>query len=159
MGAFGHKSLEGGWLTDRQIEAARVAMTRFIKRGGKVWIRLFPDTPLTKKPAETRMVKGTGAPEQWVAVIRPGKVLFEMEGVRLRFSDDALRAVALRAIKRKTGARGLRASLESILLDLMYDLPSMQNVEEVIINVDVGDNAASPVIFPAGQKRETKKPH
>ena len=73
--------MECGWITDRQIEAARVAMTRFIKRGGKVWIRLFPDKPITKKPAETRMGKGKGAPEQWVAVIRPGKILFEMEGV------------------------------------------------------------------------------
>ena len=73
--------MECGWITDRQIEAARVAMTRSIKRGGKVWIRLFPDKPITKKPAETRMGKGKGAPEEWVAVIRPGKILFEMEGV------------------------------------------------------------------------------
>ena len=73
--------MECGWITDRQIEAARVAMTRSIKRGGKVWIRLFPDKPITKKPAETRMGKGKGAPEQWVAVVRPGKILFEMEGV------------------------------------------------------------------------------
>ena len=81
FGDFGLKALRCGWITDRQIEAARVAMTRFIKRGGKVWIRLFPDKPITKKPAETRMGKGKGAPEQWVAVIRPGKILFEMEGV------------------------------------------------------------------------------
>ena len=81
FGEYGLKALECGWITDRQIEAARIAMTRFIKRGGKVWIRLFPDKPITKKPAETRMGKGKGAPEQWVAVIRPGKVLFEMEGV------------------------------------------------------------------------------
>jgi ribosomal protein L16 len=76
--------MECGWITDRQIEAARIAMTRSIKRGGKVWIRLFPDKPITKKPAETRMGKGKGAPEQWVAVIRPGKILFEMEGVPIR---------------------------------------------------------------------------
>ena len=81
FGDFGLKAMECGWITDRQIEAARVAMTRSIKRGGKVWIRLFPDKPITKKPAETRMGKGKGAPEQWVAVIRPGKILFEMEGV------------------------------------------------------------------------------
>ena len=81
FGEFGLKALSCGWITDRQIEAARIAMTRSIKRGGKVWIRLFPDKPITKKPAETRMGKGKGAPEQWVAVIRPGKVLFEMEGV------------------------------------------------------------------------------
>ena len=81
FGDFGLKAMECGWITDRQIEAARIAMTRSIKRGGKVWIRLFPDKPITKKPAETRMGKGKGAPEQWVAVIRPGKILFEMEGV------------------------------------------------------------------------------
>ena len=81
FGDYGLKAMRCGWITDRQIEAARVAMTRFIKRGGKVWIRLFPDKPITKKPAETRMGKGKGAPEQWVAVIRPGKILFEMEGV------------------------------------------------------------------------------
>ena len=81
FGDFGLKALEAGWVTDRQIEASRVAITRFIKRGGKVWIRIFPDKPITKKPAETRMGKGKGAPEGWVAVVRPGKVLFEMEGV------------------------------------------------------------------------------
>ena len=78
-----------GWVTDRQIEAARIAMTRSIKRGGKVWIRLFPDKPITKKPAETRMGKGKGAPEQWVAVVRPGKILFEMEGVPAGRSADS----------------------------------------------------------------------
>ena len=77
FGEYGLKAMTCGWVTARQIEAARIAMTRFIKRGGKVWIRTFPDKPITKKPAETRMGKGKGAPEQWVAVIRPGKVLFE----------------------------------------------------------------------------------
>ena len=96
FGEFGLKSLECAWITDRQIEAARVAMTRSIKRGGKVWIRLFPDKPITKKPAETRMGKGKGAPEQWVAVIRPGKVLFEMEGV-----DKATAAAAMRLAAHK----------------------------------------------------------
>jgi len=90
FGEYGLKSLQCAWITDRQIEAARVAMTRSIKRGGKVWIRLFPDKPITKKPAETRMGKGKGAPEQWVAVIRPGKILFEMEGV-----DRATAAAAM----------------------------------------------------------------
>src|SRR5262250_2898918 len=82
--AFGHyglMALEPGWISNRQIEASRVALTREMKRGGKVWIRLFPDKPITKKPAETRMGKGKGAPEQWVCVVRPGKILFEMEGV------------------------------------------------------------------------------
>ena len=96
FGEYGLKSLECAWITDRQIEAARVAMTRSIKRGGKVWIRLFPDKPITKKPAETRMGKGKGAPEQWVAVIRPGKVLFEMEGV-----DRATAAAAMRLAAHK----------------------------------------------------------
>src|SRR6266849_9137116 len=90
FGDFGLKVMECGWITDRQIEAARVAMTRSIKRGGKVWIRLFPDKPITKNPAETRMGKGKGAPEQWVAVIRPGKVLFEMEGVPKETAERAL---------------------------------------------------------------------
>jgi large subunit ribosomal protein L16 len=83
-----------GWITDRQIEAARVAMTRSIKRGGKVWIRLFPDKPITKKPAETRMGKGKGAPDQWVAVIRPGKILFEMEGVSREVAATAMKLAA-----------------------------------------------------------------
>jgi large subunit ribosomal protein L16 len=94
FGDFGLKALEVAWITDRQIEAARVAMTRSIKRGGKVWIRLFPDKPITKKPAETRMGKGKGAPEQWVAVVRPGKVLFEMEGVDRATAASAMRLAA-----------------------------------------------------------------
>lgn len=94
FGDYGLKALECGWITDRQIEAARVAMTRSIKRGGKVWIRLFPDKPITKKPAETRMGKGKGAPEQWVAVIRPGKILFEMEGVAPEIAAQAMRLAA-----------------------------------------------------------------
>jgi large subunit ribosomal protein L16 len=94
FGDFGLKALECGWITDRQIEAARVAMTRFIKRGGKVWIRMFPDKPITKKPAETRMGKGKGAPEQWVVVIRPGKILFEMEGVAAETAREAMRLAA-----------------------------------------------------------------
>src|SRR5271165_1622376 len=94
FGEFGLKAMECGWVTDRQIEAARVAMTRSIKRGGKVWIRLFPDKPITKKPAETRMGKGKGAPEEWVAVIRPGKILFEMEGVAPEIAQEAMRLAA-----------------------------------------------------------------
>ncbi len=94
FGDFGLKAMRCGWVTDRQIEAARVAMTRFIKRGGKVWIRLFPDKPITKKPAETRMGKGKGAPEQWVAVIRPGKILFEMEGVERKIAEEAMMLAA-----------------------------------------------------------------
>ena len=100
FGEYGLKAMENAWITDRQIEAARVAMTRSIKRGGKVWIRLFPDKPITKKPAETRMGKGKGAPEQWVAVIRPGKVLFEMEGV-----DKATAAAAMRLAAHKLPIR------------------------------------------------------
>jgi large subunit ribosomal protein L16 len=94
FGDFGLKAMEVAWVTDRQIEAARVAMTRFIKRGGKVWLRLFPDKPITKKPAETRMGKGKGAPEQWVAVVRPGKVLFEMEGVPEATAREAMKLAA-----------------------------------------------------------------
>ena len=91
FGDYGLKAMEPAWITDRQIEAARVAMTRFIKRGGKVWMRLFPDKPVTKKPAETRMGKGKGAPDHWIAVVRPGKVLFEMEGVPEDTAREAMR--------------------------------------------------------------------
>ena len=91
FGDFGLKALESGWITDRQIEASRIAMTRFIKRGGKVWLRLFPDKPVTKKPAEVRMGSGKGALEQWVAVVRPGKILFEMEGVPTDVAQEAMR--------------------------------------------------------------------
>ena len=94
FGEYGLKAMSCGWITSRQIEAARIAMTRFIKRGGKVWIRLFPDKPITKKPAETRMGKGKGAPEEWVAVIRPGKILFEMEGVAPEIAREAMRLAA-----------------------------------------------------------------
>jgi large subunit ribosomal protein L16 len=94
FGEFGLKALECGWVTNRQIEAARIAMTRFIKRGGKVWIRVFPDKPITKKPPETRMGKGKGAPEAWVVVIRPGKMLFEMEGVPHNVAEEAMRLAA-----------------------------------------------------------------
>jgi large subunit ribosomal protein L16 len=94
FGEFGLKALSCGWVTNRQIEAARIAMTRFIKRGGKVWIRVFPDKPITKKPPETRMGKGKGAPEAWVAVVKPGKVLFEMEGVSLETATEAMRLAA-----------------------------------------------------------------
>jgi large subunit ribosomal protein L16 len=96
FGDFGLKAIGCGWVTNRQIEAARIAMTRFIRRGGKVWIRLFPDKPITKKPPETRMGKGKGAPEAWVAVVRPGKVLFEMEGVSLQTATEAMRLAAMK---------------------------------------------------------------
>ena len=91
FGQYGLKATEAGWLTDKQIEAARVAVTRFIKRGGKIWVRVFPDKPITKKPAETRMGKGKGPPEGWVAVIKPGRVLYEMEGVTPEEAREALR--------------------------------------------------------------------
>ncbi|UCF38096.1 MAG: 50S ribosomal protein L16 [Acidobacteriota bacterium] len=94
FGEYGLKALEPGWITDRQIEAARIAMTRYTKRGGKIWIRVFPDKPVTKKPAETRMGKGKGAPEGWVAVIRPGRVLYEMEGVPEDVAREAMRLAA-----------------------------------------------------------------
>jgi len=96
FGDFGIKALEAGWVTNRQIEAARIAMTRKIRRGGKVWINLFPDKPFTKKPAETRMGSGKGSPEGWVAVVKPGRVLFELAGV-----DEALAREALRLAGQK----------------------------------------------------------
>ena len=95
--AFGHyglMSLEPGWISNRQIEAARVALTRSLKRGGKIWIRIFPDKPVTKKPAETRMGKGKGNPEEWVAVVKPGRILYEMEGVSQDIAREAFRTAA-----------------------------------------------------------------
>ena len=94
FGSFGIKSLEAAWITSRQIEAARIAVTRFMKREGQVWIRIFPDKPVTKKPAEVRMGKGKGAPEYWVAVVRPGRIIFEAEGVPLEVAKEALRLAA-----------------------------------------------------------------
>ena len=91
FGKYGLKELESGWITSRQIEASRVAITRHVKRGGKVWIRIFPDKPVTKKPAETRMGKGKGTPEYWVAVVRPGRIMFELEGVPHELAKEAMR--------------------------------------------------------------------
>lgn len=96
FGEYGLQALEPTWITSRQIESARVAMTRHIKRGGKVWIRIFPDKPITQKPAETRMGKGKGNPESWVAVVRPGRIMFELEGVPV---DVARKAMKLAAAK------------------------------------------------------------
>ena len=93
-GEYGLQATTAGWIKSNQIEAARVAMTRFIKRGGKVWIKIFPDKPVTKKPAETRMGKGKGAPEYWVAVVKPGRVMFEIEGVSEDVAREALRLAA-----------------------------------------------------------------
>ncbi len=106
-GDYGIMCLDRAWLSAQQIEAARVALTRHIKRGGKVWIRIFPDKPVSKKPAETRMGKGKGAPEFWVAVVKPGKVLFEIEGVKPEMAQEALRlaghklAIATKFVERR----------------------------------------------------------
>ena len=94
FGQYGLKAMGRGWMTTRQIEAARIAMTRYIKRGGKIWIRVFPDKPISKKPAETRMGKGKGAPEDWVAVVKPGRILYEMEGVSIEVAKEAFRLAA-----------------------------------------------------------------
>lgn len=94
FGSFGIKAIEGTWVTARQIEAARIAITRFMKREGQVWIRIFPDKPITKKPAEVRMGKGKGAPEYWVAPVKPGRILFEAEGVSIEVAKEALRLAA-----------------------------------------------------------------
>jgi large subunit ribosomal protein L16 len=109
FGEYGIKALEAGWITNRQIEAARIAMTRKIKRGGKVWINVFPDKPFTKKPAETRMGKGKGSPEGWVAVVKPGRVMFELSGVSEPLAKEALRLAAQKLpikskfVKRESG--------------------------------------------------------
>ena len=94
FGEYGLKAMQPGWITDRQIEAARIAMTRYVRRGGKIWIRIFPDKPITKKPAETRMGKGKGAPTGWVAVVRPGSILYEMEGLPHDMAKEAMRLAA-----------------------------------------------------------------
>lgn len=109
FGDYGLMALEPGWISNRQIEAARIAMTRHVKRGGKIWIRVFPDKPLTKKPAEVRMGKGKGAPEKWVAEVRAGRIMYEMAGVN---EEVALRALALAAaklpVRTKVVQRGVR---------------------------------------------------
>jgi len=94
FGDYGLKALDAGWITDRQIEAARIAMTRHVKRGGKIWIRLFPDKPITRKPAETRMGSGKGAPDHWVAVVKPGRVLYEIVGVDETLAREAMKLAA-----------------------------------------------------------------
>jgi len=94
FGEYGLKALEAAWVTSKQIEASRIAITRHVKRGGKLWIRIFPDKPITKKPAETRMGSGKGAPDSWVAVIKPGRILFEMEGVDETTAREAMRLAA-----------------------------------------------------------------
>ncbi len=107
FGQYGLQAAECGWISNRQIEAARVAMTRHVKRGGKLWIRIFPDKPYTKKPAEVRMGKGKGAPEGWVAVVKPGRILYEMEGVPEDLAREALRLAAHKLpIKTKFVQRG-----------------------------------------------------
>jgi large subunit ribosomal protein L16 len=106
FGEYGLQTVEPGWISNRQIEAARVAMTRHVKRGGKVWIRIFPDKPITKKPAETRMGKGKGSPEGWVAVVKPGRVMFELEGVTPEIAKKAMAlAGAKLGVKSKFVAR------------------------------------------------------
>jgi large subunit ribosomal protein L16 len=94
FGDYGLQALEAGWLTNKQIEAARIAMTRHVKRGGKIWIKVFPDKPITKKPAETRMGKGKGSPESWIAVVKPGRILYEMEGITPHVAREAMRLAA-----------------------------------------------------------------
>ncbi|MBW6462720.1 MAG: 50S ribosomal protein L16 [Bacillota bacterium] len=94
FGEYGMQALEPTWISSQQIEAARIAMTRFIKRGGKVWIRIFPDKPVTEKPAETRMGKGKGSPEYWVAVVKPGRIMFELAGVSEEIAKEAMRLAA-----------------------------------------------------------------
>ena len=114
FGEYGLKSLEPAWITDRQIEAARIAMTRHIKRGGKIWIRMFPDKPVTKKPAETRMGKGKGSPELWVAVVKPGRVMFEIEGVTRELAEKAMALAAAKlGVKTKFVAREETVTNES----------------------------------------------
>ena len=112
FGEFGLQALQDGWLTSRQIEAARIAMTRHAKRGGKVWIRIFPDKPVTKKPAETRMGKGKGPPEEWVAVVKPGRILYEMEGVSESLAREAMRLASAKLPIRTRFTRRIEEELK-----------------------------------------------
>ena len=112
FGEFGLQALQDGWITNRQIEAARIAMTRHAKRGGKVWIRIFPDKPITKTPAETRMGKGKGAPEEWVAVVKPGRILYEMEGVPESLAREAMRLASAKLPIRTRFTRRIEEELE-----------------------------------------------
>ena len=123
FGEYGLKVMECGYITDRQIEASRIAMTRFIKRGGKIWLRLFPDKPITKKPAEVRMGSGKGALDHWVAVVRPGKILFEMEGVTPELAAEAMRLAShklplrTKFVQRRPGSeknRGVKAASQRV---------------------------------------------
>ncbi len=108
FGDYGLQALETGWVTARHIEAARIAMTRYVKRGGKIWIRVFPDKPITKKPAETRMGKGKGAPEEWVCVVKPARILYEMVGVTEEVAREAMRLAAHKIpIRTRFVARGM----------------------------------------------------
>lgn len=120
FGEFGIQSLEGGWISSRQIEAARRAITNYVRRGGKVWIRIFPDTPVTQKPAETRMGSGKGAPEYWVAVVKPGRVLFELSGVREDVAKEALSRAAFKlplksrfVVRERVGVAASDAAIEA----------------------------------------------
>lgn len=96
FGDYALMAMAPGWITSRQIEAGRIAMTRHVKRGGKIWIRIFPDKPITKKPAETRMGKGKGSPEEWVAVVKPGRIMYEMQGVPVQVAKEAFRLAAMK---------------------------------------------------------------
>src|SRR5207245_4089951 len=113
FGDYGLKALECGWVTHREIEAGRIAITRYIKRSGRIWVRLFPDKPVTKKPQETRMGKGKGAPDHWVAVVKPGRILYEMEGVPEKDARDALRLAAHKLSVKTRFVKRLEAEIAS----------------------------------------------
>lgn len=124
FGEFGIQALEGGWITSRQIEASRRAITNYVRRGGKVWIRIFPDTPVTQKPAETRMGSGKGAPEYWVAVVKPGRILFELAGVREDVAKEALLRAAFKlpvksrfVLREQIGVAAADAAIEAAAHD------------------------------------------
>ena len=124
FGEYGIQALEPGWITARQIEAARIAMTRHVRRGGKVWINIFPDKPVTEKPAETRMGSGKGAPEYWVAVVKPGRILFELSGVREDVAKEALLRAAFKlpvksrfVLREQIGVAAAEAAIEAAATD------------------------------------------
>ena len=130
FGEYGLKALEDGWVTNRQIEAARIAMTRKIKRGGKVWITIFPDKPVTKKPLETRMGSGKGSPECWVAVVKPGRVMFELSGVPEPLAREAIRLAAMKLPVRASSSSGRVISLKASEIRDLTDDELAQTLDE-----------------------------
>ena len=140
FGDFGLQTLQGSWITSRQIEAARRAITNYVRRGGKVWIRIFPDTPVTQKPAETRMGSGKGAPEYWVAVVKPGRILFELAGVPADVAQEALNRAAFKLpVKCRIVPREQSGAAAHMEEDLAAEAEAETEAEAALVEVGADD--------------------